>query len=58
MVQNELRGMQDEWLSAKANDIQACADKKDMENFCSALKAVTVPPHPDHLLSSVLMGTR
>ena len=35
--------MQDEWLSAKADTIQAYADAKDLKNFCSALKAVYGP---------------
>ena len=40
VVQSELRHMQDDWLSEQANTIQAYAERKDMKNFYSALKAV------------------
>ena len=43
VVQSELRRMQDEWLSEQANTIQNYADRKDMKNFYSALKAVYGP---------------
>ena len=42
-VQSELRRMQDEWLSEQADAIQAYAERKDMKNFYSALKAVYGP---------------
>ncbi len=35
--------MQDDWLSEKADEIQAFADRKDIKNFYSALKAVYGP---------------
>ena len=35
--------MQDDWLSEQANTIQAYAERKDMKNFYSALKAVYGP---------------
>ena len=43
-TQFELRRMQDDWLSKKADTIQAYADTKDMKNFYSALKEVYGPP--------------
>ena len=42
-AQRELRHMQDEWLSKKADDIQGYADRNDTKNFYSALKAVYGP---------------
>lgn len=42
-VQMELRKMQDDWLSEKADSIQAYADNRDMKNFYSALKDVYGP---------------
>ena len=42
-VQAELRHMQDEWLSMKADTIEAYAERKDMKNFYSALKDVYGP---------------
>ena len=42
-AQFELRRMQDEWFRQKAVAIQAYADKKDMKNFYSSLKAVYGP---------------
>ena len=32
-VQNRLRGMQDSWLSKKAEEIQSFADRKDMKKI-------------------------
>ena len=44
-VQQDLRQMQDVWLSAKADEIQsyAYADRHDSKNFYAALKAVYGP---------------
>jgi hypothetical protein len=42
-VQQKLRTMQDTWLSNKADEIQAYADKHDMKNFYSALNAIYGP---------------
>jgi hypothetical protein len=43
-VQRDLREMQEKWLSAKADEIQAYADKHDMKNFYSAIKELYGPP--------------
>jgi hypothetical protein len=42
-VQQKLRTMQDTWLSNKADEIQAYADKHDMKNFYSALNTIYGP---------------
>ena len=42
-VQSELRKMQDSWLNKKASEIQNYADKNDIKNFYSALKAIYGP---------------
>ena len=42
-VQLKLREMQDSWLSAKADEIQSFADRKDMKNFYSSLKEIYGP---------------
>lgn len=42
-AQLELRLMQDEWMSQKADTIQLYADMKDSKNFYSALKAIYGP---------------
>jgi hypothetical protein len=42
-VQLELRHMQDTWYSQQADTIQTYADKNDMKNFYSSLKAVYGP---------------
>ena len=42
-TQVELRQMQDSWLSEKAAEIQSYADRNDMKNFYSALKAIYGP---------------
>ena len=42
-VQRELRQMQDTWLSNKADEIQSYADRNDMKNFYTAIKAVYGP---------------
>ena len=39
-VQTRLRDMQDYWLSKKADEIQFCADRKDMKKFFDALKTI------------------
>jgi hypothetical protein len=43
IVQQKLRQMQDSWLSNKADEIQAYADKHDMKNFYVGLKEVYGP---------------
>ena len=51
--------MQDEWLSMKIDTIQAYADRKDMKNFYSALKAIYGPTSSGSFpRSAVQMGTR
>ena len=42
-VQTRLRDMQDSWLRKKADEIQSCADRKDMKKFYDALKTVFGP---------------
>ncbi|XP_076047086.1 uncharacterized protein LOC143028608 [Oratosquilla oratoria] len=42
-VQTELRHMQDSWLSAKADEIQGYADRRDTKRFYDALEAVYGP---------------
>ena len=42
-VQTKLRLVQDNWLSAKADDIQSYADRHDTKIFYDALKAVYGP---------------
>ena len=42
-VQSELRKMQNSWLSARADEIQGCADRNDSRNFFSALKSIYGP---------------
>ena len=42
-VQRELRRMQDDWLSNKADEIQSYADRNNSRNFYSALKAIYGP---------------
>ena len=42
-IQRELRRMQDNWLSRKADEIQSYADKNDSKNFYSSLKAIYGP---------------
>ena len=42
-LQLELRRMQDKWLSEKADETQFYADRNDLKNFYSALKAVYGP---------------
>ena len=42
-VQVRLREMKDSWLSAKADEIQNYADKRDLKRFYDALKAVYGP---------------
>lgn len=39
-VQNKLRTMQDSWLSAKADEIQPYADRKDSKQFYAALNTI------------------
>jgi len=42
-IQQKLRLMQDSWLSNKANEIQACADRHNMKNFYAGLKEMYCP---------------
>ena len=42
-VQQELRQMQDSWLSRKAEEIQSYADNNDTKKFYDALKAIHGP---------------
>ena len=42
-IQQKLRLMQDSWLSKKADEIQAFADRHDMKNFYAGLKEVYGP---------------
>ena len=42
-IQQKLRLMQDSWLSNKADEIQAFADRHDMKNFYAGLKEVYGP---------------
>ena len=39
-VQTKLRDMQDSWLRKKTDEIQFCADRKDMKKFHDALKTI------------------
>ena len=43
-VQTKLRAMLDSWLSSKADEIQAYADRHDTKRFYDALRAVYGPP--------------
>lgn len=43
VIQQKLRQMQDTWLSKKADEIQAFADRNDMKNFYSSLKEIYGP---------------
>ncbi|KAI8481625.1 Dynein heavy chain 1, axonemal [Branchiostoma belcheri] len=42
-VQNRLRQMQDDWLSKKADEIQAYADMKDSKRFYDGIRALYGP---------------
>uniref|UniRef100_A0A8C5P9E5 C2H2-type domain-containing protein n=1 Tax=Leptobrachium leishanense TaxID=445787 RepID=A0A8C5P9E5_9ANUR len=42
-IQSQLRQMQDSWLSAKAEELQGFADRKDMKNFYSGLREIYGP---------------
>ena len=43
VILQKLRQMQDSWLSKKADEIQAFADRNDMKNFYSSLKEIYGP---------------
>ena len=42
-IQQKLRHMQDSWLSNKADEIQAFADRHDMKNFYAGIKEAYGP---------------
>nr|VZI08056.1 unnamed protein product [Spirometra erinaceieuropaei] len=43
-LQQRLREMQDAWTARKAEEIQGYADRNELKNFFSAIKAVYSPP--------------
>nr|VZI02743.1 unnamed protein product [Spirometra erinaceieuropaei] len=43
-IQQRLREMQDAWTASKAEEIEGYADRNELKNFFSAIKAVYGPP--------------